>query len=409
VVERTIGQGYGEWRQAMPGMTVRSRAMKPLEQARVAIVHEWLDKYTGSERVLAAMLEVFPGADLYALIHDPDGLRGTPLERVPVQTSFMQSLPLVKKNYRTYLPLMPLAVERFTLSAYDIVVSSSHAVAKAAIVPPGTLHVCYLQARNLKYAYEDRFFYPGGKFLRLVQDSLLTFIRVWDEAASKRPAFTIANSQYVSGWHLHRHGVPSMVIYPPVDVSLFSSYFQPSRYDDYYVTAGRLEPYKRMDAVVEAFNRLGLRLVVLGEGSMLGALRRMAAPNIKFVGHCNSKTVARVFASAKAFVFASREDFGIAPLEAQACGTPVIAYGEGGALETVVGWPAPDATGMFFDAQTPDALAEAVRFFEEHDGEFKPESCRRNAERFGEERFREEFQTTMERLWSNFQRGERLE
>jgi glycosyltransferase involved in cell wall biosynthesis len=382
--------------------------MKPLEQARVAIVHEWLDKYTGSERVLATMLEVFPEADLYALIHDPDGLRGTPLERVPVQTSLMQSLPQAKKNYRTYLPLMPLAVERFNLSTYDIVVSSSHAVAKAAIVPPGTLHVCYLQARNLKYAYEDRFFYPGGRFLRLVQDSLLTFIRVWDEAASKRPAFTIANSQYVSGWHLHRHGVPSVVIYPPVDLSHFSSYFQPSR-DNYYATAGRLEPYKRMDVVVEAFNGLGLRLAVLGEGSMLGTLRRAAAPNIEFMGHCDSETVARVFANAKAFVFASREDFGIAPLEAQACGTPVIAYGEGGALETVVGWPAPDATGIFFDAQMPEALEVVVKFFEEHEGEFKPESCRRNAERFSKQCFREEFRTTMERLWSKFQLGQRLE
>jgi glycosyltransferase involved in cell wall biosynthesis len=385
----------------------QSRAMKPLEQARVAIVHEWLDKYTGSERVLTAMLKIFPRADLYALIHEPDGLRGTPLEKVPVQTSFMQSLPLVKKNYRTYLPLMPLAVERFNLSAYDIVISNSHAVAKAAIVPPGALHLCYLQARNLKYAYEDRFFYPGGRFSRLAQDFFLTFIRVWDEVASKRPAFTIANSQYVSGWHLHRHGVPSVVIYPPVDVSLFSSHFQSSG-DDYYVTAGRLEPYKRMDVVVEAFNRLGLRLMVLGEGSMLGALRRAAAPNIKFMGYCDSETVASVFARGKAFVFASREDFGIAPLEAQACGTPVLAYGEGGALETVVSWPAPDATGIFFDAQTPDALEEAVRFFEEHGGEFKPESCRRNAERFSEAHFQEKFRTTMERLWSKFQRGEKL-
>ncbi len=406
MVGETNGRGYGEWRQAMPGLVVRSRAIKPLEQARVAIVHEWLDKYTGSERVLAAMLEVFPEAHLYALIHDPDGLRGTPLEGLPVRTSFLQSLPLAKRRYRTYLPLMPLAVERFDLSAYDIVISSSHAVAKGAIVPPGQLHVCYLQARNLKYAYEDRFFYPSGRFLGVAQDFFLSMIRVWDEVASKRPAFTIANSRYVSGWHLRRHGVPSAVIYPPVDVSLFSRYSQLFK-DDYYVTAGRLEPYKRMDIIVEAFNRLGLRLAVLGEGSMLGSLRRVAAPNIEFMGYCDSETVASVLAKAKAFVFASREDFGIAPLEAQACGTPVIAYGDGGALETVVGWPAPDATGIFFGAQTPDALEEAVQFFEDHEGEFEPESCRRNAERFGEARFRAEFQAALERLWNDFQCGER--
>jgi glycosyltransferase involved in cell wall biosynthesis len=320
----------------------------------------------------------------------------------------MQSLPQAKKNYRTYLPLMPLAVERFNLSTYDIVVSSSHAVAKAAIVPPGTLHVCYLQARNLKYAYEDRFFYPGGRFLRLVQDSLLTFIRVWDEAASKRPAFTIANSQYVSGWHLHRHGVPSVVIYPPVDLSHFSSYFQPSR-DNYYATAGRLEPYKRMDVVVEAFNGLGLRLAVLGEGSMLGTLRRAAAPNIEFMGHCDSETVARVFANAKAFVFASREDFGIAPLEAQACGTPVVAHSQGGVAETIIGCPAPDATGLLFDAQTSDGVVAAVQLFETSEEQFDPQACRRNAERFGQERFRRTFKAAVEGLWDKFQRGENPE
>jgi glycosyltransferase involved in cell wall biosynthesis len=385
--------------------------VKPLAEARTAIVHEWLVRYAGGyERVIENVCKMFPEGDHFALVHKPEGFRGTPLEDLAVRTSFIQSLPGSVNNYRAYLPLMPLAVERFNLSAYDIIISNSHAVAKGVITSPDQLHVCYLQARNLKYAYEDRFFYPHSRISGLTQDFFLSKIRVWDAVASKRPDFTIANSRYVKDWHVHRHGIRSRVIYPPVDVAKFSKYFQPSK-DDYYVTVGRLEPYKRVDLIVKAFNETGLRLVVVGEGTMLGTLKRMVAPgsNIEFMGHCESAVVARVNARARAFVFASREDFGIAPLEAQACGTPVIAYGRGGALETVIGWPASNATGVFFDAQTPEAIEAAVRLFDAHKDEFKPEACRSNAKRFGQERFRREFRTTIGELWGRFQRGEGLE
>lgn len=384
--------------------------MKPLSRARIAIVYEWLIQYVGGyERVIANIHEVFPEADHFALVHNPEGFRGSPLEGLRVRTSFIQSLPGSKRNYQRYLPLMPLAVERFDLSAYDVIISNSHAVAKGLITSPDQLHICYLHARNLKYAYEDRFFYPRSAVSGFVQDFFLSKLRVWDGIASRRPDFTIANSRYVSNWHLHRHGIRSSVIYPPVDVSHFSKHFQPTK-DEYYVTVGRLEPYKRTDLIIKAFNSTGLRLVVIGGGSMLTALRRTApSPNIVFLGHRDSTTVARFIAKAKAFVFASQEDFGIAPLEAQACGTPVIAYGRGGTLETIVGRPAPDATGLFFDAQTPEAVETAVRRFEAHEDEFDPETCRRNAERFGHERFQEEFKLTAEKLWDKFQRGERLE
>jgi glycosyltransferase involved in cell wall biosynthesis len=351
---------------------------------------------------------MFPNADHFALVHDPKGFRESPLEKLRVRTSFIQSMPGSKRNYRLYLPLMPLAAERFDLCDYDMIISCSHAVAKGVITSPDQLHVCYLQARNLKYAYEDRFCYPRSAVSGLVQDIILSQIRVWDGIASRRPDFTIANSRYVSDWHLHRHGVHSNVVYPPVDLDHFSKYFQAVK-DDYYVTVGRLEPYKRVDLIVKAFNSIGLPLVVIGDGSMLGSLRRMALnPNIEFLGHQDSTTVARWIAKAKGFVFGSQEDFGIAPLEAQACGTPVIAYGRGGASETIVGQPASDATGAFFDAQTPEAVEEAVRLFEAQKREVEPEACRRNAERFGQGRFRREFMATLEELWDDFQRGEKL-
>jgi glycosyltransferase involved in cell wall biosynthesis len=283
-------------------------------------------------------------------------------------------------------------------------------VAKGVITSPEQLHVCYLQARNLKYAYEDRFFYPHGAISGFVQDFFLSKIRVWDGIASRRPDFTIANSRYTSDWQLHRHGIRSKVIYSPVDVEDFFEYYRPDK-DEYYVTVGRLEPYKRMDLIVEAFNLTGRRLVVVGDGTMLATLKKMASsnPNIEFLGQCDSATVAQVIARAKAFVFASQEDFGVAPLEAQACGTPVIAYAKGGPSETVIGRPAPDATGLFFEVQTPEALAAAVELFEAHEDEFKPEACRHNAKRFGKEPFQREFRATVEELWNKFQRGEALE
>lgn len=382
--------------------------MKPFSRARIAIVHEWLVRYVGGgERVVTNLCALFPDADHFALVHDPEGFRGSPLEGLRVRTSFIQALPRSVSNYQMYLPLMPLAAERFGLSDYDLIISSSHAVAKGVITSPDQLHVCYLQARNLKYAYEDRYFYPRSAASGFVQDYFLSKIRVWDSIASKRPDHTIANSHYVSSWHLHRHGVRSSVVYPPVDVEHFSGHFQRTK-EEYYVTVGRLEPYKRVDLIVQAFDSLGLRLVVIGSGSMLEPLKRVASnPNIEFLGHQDSTTVARSIAGAKAFIFASREDFGIAPLEAQTCGTPVIAFGRGGASETIVGLPAPNATGLFFDTQTPKAVEDAVKRFESNEVEFEPEDCRRNAERFGQPRFRKEFRATVEDFWNRFQRGER--
>jgi glycosyltransferase involved in cell wall biosynthesis len=229
---------------------------------------------------------------------------------------------------------------------------------------------------------------------------------LWDSAAANRVDVYLANSSYVARRIEKLYRRPSRVIYPPVDVERFQSHLPR---EEFFVTASRFVPYKRMGLIVETFNRIGKPLVVIGEGPDFEKVRSMAGPNVKLLGYQPDKIVASYLQRARAFVFAAEEDFGIAPVEAQAAGCPVIAYGKGGVLETVVGWPAPDATGVFFDAQTPEAIEAAVRLFEAHEGEFTPEVCRRNGVRFGQERFQREFRTTMEGLWSAFQGNGQLE
>ena len=372
---------------------------------RVAVVHDWLYTYAGAERVLEQILCVFPQADLFSLIDFlPDDEREF-IQNKAVRTSFVQALPFAGSKHRLYLPLMPLAIERLDLSGYDLIISSAYAVAKGVLTSPEQLHICYLHARNLKYAYEDRTMYSQNKYVDFLQDVFLSYIRLWDSVASRRPDFTIANSSYVSAWHLHRHGVKSNVIYPPVEIEHYASRFQAEK-EDYYVTVGRLEPYKRMDVVVSAFNALGKKLLVLGDGSEKQRLETLAAPNVTFLGYCDKETIASMTAGAKAFVFASREDFGIAPVEAQACGTPVIAYGKGGALETVRGLHDPQPTGVFFDRQTSEALTEAVHVFEQNQSRFDAHAIRDHAQRFSQQRFKNEFSAFVEECWERFRAPE---
>jgi glycosyltransferase involved in cell wall biosynthesis len=357
---------------------------------KTAIVHDWLVTYAGAERVLAEIIALFPDADIFSLIdHLPTAQRGF-LGGRKVRTSFLQQIPFIGRTYRGFLPLMPAAIERFDLTGYDLVLSSSNAVARGVLTTVDQLHICYLQARNLKYAYDDRHQYPGGGLRRLVEDLLLTHIRVWDNVAASRPDRTIANSRYVSQWYQHRHGVASDVLYPPVEVDSFASFYRETK-DDYFITVGRLEPYKRMDVVVRAFGELSARLIVVGEGTQWAALRRMAGSNVEFAGYCERDRVAELVAGARAFVFASREDFGIAPLEAQACGTPVIAFGRGGVRETIQGLDASHPTGLLFEEQTVPSLVAAVGRFERERQRIAPEVCRINAARFNAGRFRAEF------------------
>lgn len=235
---------------------------------------------------------------------------------------------------------------------------------------------------------------------------VLHYLRLWDSSAANRVDAYLANSSYVARRVGKLYRRSARVIYPPVCVERYEPNLPR---EEFYVTVSRSVPYKRLDLIVEAFTRIGKPLVVIGEGSEPGKARLAAGPNVKLLGHQPDKIVVAHLQRAKAFVYAADEDFGIVPVEAQAAGCPVIAYGKGGNLETVVGWPAPDATGVFFESQTPQALEEAMRMFETHEGEFSPEACRRNAERFGQQRFQKEFRGAVEELWSRFRRNDKLE
>jgi glycosyltransferase involved in cell wall biosynthesis len=384
--------------------------VKSFSEVRIAIVHEWPVVYAGSERVVAAMLEVFPRADLYALVHDPEALRRTPLEGVPVRTSFIQSLPKSREKYRSYLPLMPLAVEQFDLRHYDIVVSSNHAVAKGALTGSDQLHVSYVHT-PVRYAwdlYQDYLIESGldrqikGLFARLV----LHYIRLWDLSASYRVDAYLANSSYVARRIGKLYRRRARVIHPPVDVD---NYRSDQLREGYFVAVSRFVPYKRMDLIADTFTRMGKPIVIIGGGSEFEKVRRESGPNVQLLGYQPDEVVTDYLQRARALVFAANEDFGIVPVEAQAAGCPVIAYGRGGALETVVGWPATNPTGAFFDAQTPGAIEAAVKLFEAHNNEFLPENCRLNAERFGRERFHRELKAVIEDLWAKFQCNEPLE
>jgi len=360
---------------------------------RVALVHDWLDTWRGGENVLAEMLRIYPQADLFALVDFlPDAVRQRLQGRRAV-TSFLQRLPGARRHFRACLPLFPRAVESLDISGYDIVLSSSHAVAKGVRTRPDQLHICYCHT-PMRYAWDLREQYleasglaagPRGAIARRMLDRL----REWDRGASDRVSAFVANSEFIRARIKRCYGRDSTVIAPPVD----TDFFTPGgvRGDD-YVTASRWVPYKRVDLIVSAFRELPeRRLVVVGDGPDAARVHAAAGPNIEFVGEVARERLRELLRGARAFLFAAEEDFGILPLEAQAVGTPVIAFGRGGVLETVRGLDDRAPTGVFFVEQTPAAIANAVRRFEADAPRIRPEACRTNAERFSAERFRREF------------------
>jgi glycosyltransferase involved in cell wall biosynthesis len=362
---------------------------------RVAVVHDWLVTYAGAERVLEQMLALYPEADLFSLIDFvPTAERGF-LGGRKVHTSFLQRIPGMGRRYRSFLPLMPLAVEQFDLSSYDLVLSSSYAVAKGVLTGPDQLHLCLCYS-PMRYAWDLQHQYLRetgldhglrGGLARWV----LHRMRLWDVRTSAGVDRFIAISRYIARriWKAYRRR--STVIYPPVDVDGFTP--GGSR-EDFYVTASRMVPYKRMDLIVEAFATMPhRRLVVIGDGPEAARIRSRGASNIEFLGQQPFEILLDRLRRARAFVFAAEEDFGIAPLEAQACGTPVIAYGKGGVIETIRPLGDPDPTGIFFTEQTVGSLVEAVRRFERDPAQIDPAACRKNALRFSTERFRHQFGT----------------
>ena len=365
-------------------------------------MHEWFDAFYGSERVVAQILACFPDAELFALVDVMAPEQRGFLGGRKVKTSFLQRLPFARRHFRNYLPLMPLAIEQFDLSGYDLVLSSSHAFAKGVLTGPSQLHVAYVHA-PLRYAweYQHQYLRQSGlaRGLRgaLVR-AVLHYLRLWDVRTANQVDHFIANSAFVARRIDKIYRRPSAVVHPPVEVARFELR---TAKEDYYLAVSRFAPYKHTETIVEAFRELpGHRLVVIGDGPGLKRARARATPNVTLLGFQSFEALHRHMGSAKALIFAAEEDFGITPVEAQACGTPVIAFGGGGALETVRDLDQARPTGLFFDAQTPGAIAAAVGRFEREGSRILPENCRAHALDFTSERFRAAYLRQVTEAWT---------
>jgi glycosyltransferase involved in cell wall biosynthesis len=360
---------------------------------KVAIVHDWLTLKGGAETCLEEFLDLYPQADLFCVVDFlPEGDRGF-LKGRRVTTSFIQRLPFAAKHYRSYLPLMPLAIEQLDVTGYDLVISSSAAVAKGVVTGPDQIHVAYTYS-PVRYAWDLQHQYLGEAGLTkglksIFARTILHYIRLWDTRTANGVDHFVAISHFIARRIRKAYGRGATVIYPPVNLDRFT--IGETR-DDFYVTMSRLVPYKRIPLIVEAFARMpDRRLIVIGDGPEMAAVRAAAGPNVTVMGRQPDDVVVSHLQRAKAFLFAAEEDFGIAPLEAQACGTPVIAYGKGGALETIRGHDGHDQTGVFFGEQTAESIVEAVAHFERRHNAITPDACRANVERFSIARFRREF------------------
>ncbi len=351
-----------------------------------------------ARRCWPRLLRVFPGADVYTLVDflSPDDRAR--LGSARIETSPLAAMPGARRWFRYAAVLRPQVIERFDLSRYDVVVSDSHAIAKGARTGPGQVHVCYCHtparfAWTMASTYADHAA-ADAPWRRPFVDFALARFRRWDRAASARVDRFVANSRHIAAAIARCYGREADVVYPPVDVDRFiaaAATRNPEEPRNDYITVSRLVPYKRIDLLVETFRALPeRRLVVVGDGPERPRLEALGVPNVEFTGQQDNAETARRVANARAFLFAAEEDFGIAPVEAQAAGIPVIAYGQGGARETVRGQDDPLPTGAFFDAQTPQAVAAAVRAFEAEPGRISAAACRDNALRFAPARFREE-------------------
>jgi glycosyltransferase involved in cell wall biosynthesis len=357
---------------------------------KVAIVHDWLVTPGGAELVLEEMLAVFPDADVFTMIDQRPPDHRDSLGKTRVHTSWMQRIPNIKQKYRSYLPVMPLALKSLNVSKYDLVISNSHAVAKGIHTHSRQVHLCYCLS-PMRYAWDlrDQYLHEAGldsgvKGAAAV--AMLEGMRRWDLANTSGVKAFATLSNYIAERIKRAYGRSSVVIYPPVDTDFFTLVTEPR--EDFFVTASRFVPYKRVDMIASAFRAVAdRRLIVIGDGPDVSKVRAAAGHNVEMVGRLSREEVRSYLRRAKAFVFAAEEDFGIAPVEAQACGTPVIAFGRGGVTETIVD----GFTGVFYAEQTAEALADAVRRFEGMS--IEAAACRDNALRFSSEKFRSGFRS----------------
>ena len=354
----------------------------------IAVIHDWLVTYAGAERLLEQVLEVFPEADLFSLVDFLPPEKRFFIKNKPVRTSFLQHFPLARTKYRSYLPFMPWAVEGLDVSGYDLVISVSHAVAKGVRTRPGQRHIC-LCCSPIRYAWDLRSQYLEEAGLdkgikSVLANFLLDRVKAWDLRVTPRVTDFVAISDYIGRRIRKNYGRDYAIIYPPVYVDKFSL---AEKKEDFYLTASRMVPYKKIPLIIEAFAGMPDRkLVVIGTGPEWEKAKARAKRNVELLGYQDDAALRGYMQRARAFVFAAEEDFGIAPLEAQACGTPVIAYGQGAVRETIVD----GVTGLFFPEQTAESIRGAVAEFERRAGGFSPSAVRLNAERFSAERFRAE-------------------
>lgn len=360
---------------------------------RVAIVHYWFVENAGGEQVVEALAEMFPQADLFCLVADPATM--TPrLRRHRLTTSFLQRIPGSRRWYRHLLPLHPLALEQLDLSGYDLILSSESGPAKGVVSHTNTCHICYCHS-PMRYLWD---FYPAyRKGLNGIAQAAFSltahYLRMWDWVSAARVDYFVANSRNVAARIRKHYRRRSRVIYPPVAVS---NAFLSKEIGDYYLVVGRLVDYKRIDLAVKACSVLGRELRIIGKGDQSKKLQRLAGPNVRFLGHADDNTVRESYAHCRALLFPGEEDFGIVPVEAQAFGRPVIAFGRGGSLETVIGFDAHSedqpvtSTGLFFAEQSTDSLVDAILRFESIETQFSPEFIRSNVMRFDVSRFKTE-------------------
>lgn len=367
---------------------------------RVALVHDYLVQYGGAERVLEVFSGIFPNAPIYTLVYDKKLFKNK-FGKKKIYTSFLQSFPLSKSHHRSFPVLMPMAIESFDFSSYDIVLSDSNSYAKGIISNSGTLHICYCHT-PMRYAWDDYYSYTENfsvtKLIRKAIPIAMNYIRLWDKISAVRVDKFIANSNFVAKRISKYYRKSAIVIYPPVSFSFFNQN-KIIKKEDYFLIVGRLIPYKRFDLVIGAFNTLGLRLKIIGDGPEAKRLKRMAKPNIEFFGWRTDEEIRDYYAKARAFIFPQEEDFGIVALESLASGTPVIAFRGGGALEIIK----EGVNGIFFDTQSVDAIVGAVRGFKDND--FDEKKIKQSIKNFDEEIFKKKIKEFVEKEWEEFNKN----
>ncbi len=368
-----------------------------MRNCKVAIIHDWYQEKGGAENVIASLLNIYPNADFFALVDFfDDQQRKEVLKGKKVTYTFIQKLPFAKKIFRHYLLLFPLAIERLDLRKYDLVISSSHAVAKGVITGPEQLHIC-INYSPMRYAWDMYFDYIKEHNLRGIKEKFLSYvlhkIRIWDVSTSNRVDHFISISKLVQKRIAKYYRRESTIIYPPVNIE---NYTLCEKKKDYYFTMSRLVPYKRVKMIVETFVKNGKPLIVAGTGTQLKEIEQIATDNISILGYADDSKVKELMQNAKAFIFAAYEDFGIVPVEAMACGTPVIAYGKGGIKDTLVD----GKTGLFFDRQEIRSLNNTIERFETMDFDYAAIS--KHASRFSVDRFEKEIVQFVDEKWAKF-------